>query len=267
MTTMNSKQVSDRERSSREVLTAVDTHVRNASTRLDEILAPYAPPPAPAAAPFTLDALHMTLYGWLDAVTQAMVKADQDHHAELRDDAPIIARRDKLASDLYQFTTSVRATYTERFGTEFGAALGVKGQTPVDTQALFQFTGNLARAVEEVAAQNLQSPRSFITIDHGLALSTLRELRDALGASLNEVVKERRGNEVSQLAKDRAIEAYDTAFRFVATFAELALTVAGETKLASRVRPSRRPGLTAGVADGPETPSDPAAPAPAAPAT
>lgn len=266
MSTMISKQVSDRERSSREVLAAVETYLRTSVSRLDMLLAPYAPtPPNTPAAPFTLEPLCQTLHRWLESATQTMVKADQDHHAELRDDAPTLARRDQAASDLYQLTTSVRATYTERFGSEFGAALGVKGRTPVDPQTLHQFTGNLARAVEEVAAKPAQGPRSFVTIDHGLALSTLHKLRDALGASLNEVALERREAQVSQVAKDRAIEAYDAAFRFVATFAELALNLAGETALASRVRPSRRPGITAGVADGPEP--DPALPADPAPAT
>lgn len=256
MTAMISKQVSDRERSSREVLAALDTHARPAVSRLTEVLRPHAP----ADAALDLEPLRATLSRWLDSATQAMIQADQDHLAELRDDAPVLARRDDTATELYQLVTAVRATYTDRFGTEFGAALGVKGQTPLDAQTLFQFSGNLARAVEEVAAQNAPSPRSFVTIDHALALKSLRDLRDALGAALNDAARERRENEASQLAKDRAIEAYDSAFRFVATFAELALTAAGETKLASRVRPSRRPGVTAGVADSPTPPSDPSPP-------
>jgi hypothetical protein len=46
MTALYSKQVSDREKSSREVLAALDTHVRDAASRLDETLLPYAAPAA-----------------------------------------------------------------------------------------------------------------------------------------------------------------------------------------------------------------------------
>lgn len=259
MTALYSKQVSDREKSSREVLAALDTHVRDAASRLDETLIPYAAPAAGGAPALSIEPLLGALRGWLDATTQAMVKADFDHLAEQRDDAPVFARRDQAATELYQFVTSVRAAYTDRFGVEFGAALGVKGTTPVDAQSLFQFSGNLTRAVEEVVAQNPASSRSFVTLDHALALSTLRQLRQTLGAALDDAARERRENETSQIAKDRAIATYDAAFRFVASFAELALNLAGESKLASRVRPSRRPGITAGVADAPVTPAEPAA--------
>lgn len=262
MSTMISKQVNERVRSSREVCMALDTHVVAALPRLAHTFAPHVP----EGQSLPLDVFSGTLRRWLEAETRAMAKADEDHHAELRDDAPVLARRDQLATELYQLVTSIRATYTERFGTEFGATLGVKGQTPVDAQGLLAFSGNLARAVEEVAAQNPKSARSFVTIDHALALSTLRELRDALGASLTDASRERRENEASQLAKNRAIESYDAAFRFVATFAELTLTAAGETELAARVRPSRRPGVTVGVAEdpGPDTPAEPT-PSPDAP--
>jgi len=65
-------------------------------------------------------------------------------------------------------------------------------------------------------------------------------LVEGLGTALKSVADERREADEALVAKNRAIDSFDSSFAITAGLLSALLEAAGQTELARRVRPSRR---------------------------
>ncbi|MFO0747896.1 MAG: hypothetical protein U1F43_19875 [Myxococcota bacterium] len=252
---MVSKLVSDRERSANKVLAAYETHGPLAAKALAERLKPLL-----AAGEALPDfALVTVLHGRaLKAALGAMIAADGAHHAELKDDAPVLADRDAKAAEFARWVVKTRTALTEKFGEDFGGKLGVRGETPTDPSELKSFGRNFIDAFEGLELADESDEEATVVVRKDKLLAKLESSHAALEASLGVVDREDREKEQTQTAKTEAIAAYDAAFTVAANFLEAALAAAGFDELAKKVRPStRRPGMTVEDANTPEEPAGP----------
>lgn len=183
----------------------------------------------------------------LQAHRAELVAADEAHESELADDAPARQARDAKVQTLFGRMVELREVLQGLYGAEAARAI-MPYQTPTDPVVLSRFAGEVIAALGAVA---LPAPRiAGATVDTAALGAELQKLRDELDARLTAVAQEAREAQATQVAKNRAMEAYDRVFAGVATAMNGMLQLAGEHELASRVRPSRRrPGRTAGDAE------------------
>lgn len=245
---MPSKQVTDRNRSSNAVIAAARAHGSLIETKLDSTLQPYAKKGEKVPAVGLLCEL---LARALEERAEAMVEADNAHEAELDDDdAPRLAR-DASSDKLYSRTVDVGDIVVGLYGRGQLKPLGLDGTTPRDANQLLQYTKTIAKNLGSVT---LPKPRvKGSGMNAAEAAEELEELRDVLTSHLKDVAREEREAEQTFVKKHAAIGEYDSTFSSVASLISTLLEVAGESELASRVRPSkRRPGQTAEGEEGKE---------------
>lgn len=238
---MPSKQVTDRSRSSNAVLAAARTHGALIESNFSAALVPYlkkgekVPPVA-----FLCELMARSL----DDRSTKMVDADNANEAELDDDeAPRLAREQGV-DNLYGRIVDVGDIIVGLYGRGLLKPLGLDGTTPREPNQLLQYARTIVDNLRTVELPKSRVKGSGINAKE--AADELEELREALAGSLQDVAREVREAEQTQVKKHAAIGDYDKAFSSVASLVSTLLEVAGEPKLASRVRPSkRRPGQTA----------------------
>ncbi len=237
---MSSKQVTDREKSAEAVSAAGTTHADSIHQALSALFQAHLAP-GETMPDF---ALMCRLFSRSLADTKAgMVKADEAHIAELGDDAPVREARDEIAAKLYSEIVDLREVLIGLFGVKTANAI-ISGGTPRDPVVLSRFAKDVADKLSQV---QLPAPRvKGAKLDkQAIAISLLTQ-KTELDARLSDVARELREAQATQVAKDRAIGAYDELFAQVASALSGFLRLAGDAELAARVRPStRRPGQTA----------------------
>ena len=179
----------------------------------------------------------------LDAKTDAMVRADDAHEVELRDDPSAREARDAAADALNGRLVVTRQQLTAVAGEGYVAKIGFSGSTPRDPVAVLR----LGRTV--VIGLATESPPPALIPNYEVDPDTWRQPLESLVNELDghtqAVATEERETEATLVAKRAAIDAYDQAFSATATLISNLLAMAGEYELAKRVRPSsRRPGQT-----------------------
>lgn len=248
---MPSKQVTDRSRSSNAVLAAARTHGGLVETNLGAMLEPYLKKgeKVPQVA-FLCELMARAL----DANATTMVDADLVNEAELDDDdAPRIAREQGI-DRLYTHVVDIGDIVIGLYGRPYLKPLGLDGETPREPNQLLQYSKTIANNLLKVELPKPRVKGSGLNVKE--AAADIEELREALASALKDVAREVREAEQTQVKKHEAIEGYDKTFSGVASLLTTLLEVAGEPKLASRVRPSkRRPGQTAEDADDEKTPT------------
>lgn len=248
---MLSKQVSDRESSSRAVQSAFRTHGELAANAIKARLAPAF---GGAEVP-DLVAVVQGAGRLLELETGKMIDADIAHTRELGDDEAPRNTRDQAQAAVVALVTSMRLALTGRFGEDFGGRLGLSGKAP-DTAADVLSWGRQVRAAliatelpaVDTAADDNDEVAVFSKQDAIDKLTRrLATLEKALAVTADEV----REAETTQRQKNEAIASYDDTFRFAAGLLEVLLRAAGYADHADRVRPSvRRPGQTVVAAEG-----------------
>jgi hypothetical protein len=234
-----SKLVVDRQKSSRSVVAAAQTHAERVGDGMARLLG--ADHKAPTIA------MLRAMGNKLDRDCDAMVRADDAHNKELADDKEPRAARDLFAENVRSTLVEVREVVTAIFGAEFAAALGFDGNTPRDADHLVGLGG---RVIDNMLHKAPPAPRfPGMCFDATYWTGRLTAAAGPLKQALGDVAREERENEATYVAKQRSIEEYDQTFSRVATYVSAMLTIAGEKELARRVRPStRRPGQTDEVA-------------------
>ncbi|MBI3072000.1 MAG: hypothetical protein HYY84_07730 [Deltaproteobacteria bacterium] len=234
-----SKLVVDRQKSSRSVVAAAQTHAERAGEGVALLLG--ADHKAPAVA------MIRAMGNKLGNDCDAMVRADEAHTSELADDRGQRDARDLHAEEVRSTLVEVREVVTAMFGADFAAALGFVGNTPRDPDQLVGLGG---RVLDNMRQKGTPAPRfPGMCFDATYWAGRLTAAVGPLKAALGDVAREERENEATYVAKTKAIEAYDQTFSQVATYVSAMLAIAGEKELSRRVRPSsRRPGQTDEVA-------------------
>lgn len=199
------------------------------------------------------------LLDWLARATAAMVEADKANAAENADDAALRTERDEATRAVQLDLMDLRAVVSTTYGEEFLKPFGIQGDTPSDPMVLHR--------AGEAALQELRTftpppaRRKGLKFDQGEWVTSLEASVGRLGAALKALAVDARENQQTLSDKNRAIQAYDFAFRASANMLEGLFVAAGRIDLAEKVRPSpRRPGQTNMEAPSPSSP----APTPAA---
>ena len=174
----------------------------------------------------------------MDASIQQATEADRVHALELGDDGPILQQRDEQSAALYRGIISFREALGGVFGAEVLPRFGLKGNTPQDPVVLLEYVQNVIALVRKGP---LPLPKEEgISYDPSRRLDALEEAHGALSASLREVAKEKREAQETLTNRDRAVDAYDTAYSQAANFLVGIFSLAGLSELAERVRPTAR---------------------------
>jgi len=241
---MPSKQVVDRKKSGDSVAAAASTHAERVAQVVENVLSPSLE----KGEKMPDVQLLATLVGrWLSKTGAQMAEADEAHIHELSDDDPVRQRRDKAQAALSEEIVELREWMSALFGARAVRSLGFSTDTPRDPVALSRFAGEVCKSLRE---KDFPKPkRDGVTFSPAKEASKLEKLREELDAALTEVAREAREAQGTLANKNTAVTTYDDTFRRSAKFLEGLFTLAGETELAERVRPSsRRPGQTEDLA-------------------
>lgn len=252
---MASKAVTDRQKNAQTVLAAASTHTEDIAKGLGELLSPQLE----RGEKLPDFSLLVTLLGrTLKTATTELVAADSAHEAELRDDAEPRAARDEVADMLRTELIDLRATVLGLYGQAGLKALALLGETPRDPVVLGRFAQDVLSMLPKATLP--PSKVKGAKLDTKELAQALSPLVKALDKHLTDVAREEKEAQVTLTRRNGAQQRFDQHFSAVAMLLAGLLQAAGQTELASRVRPSPRRG---GVSD-PEPPPEPA-PAPLPP--
>lgn len=237
---MPSKQIVDRAKSANAVASAASVHAARVAQAVQTVLSPYLEKNQKMP---DVEGLTLLLGKWLAQTSAKMTAADEAHIHELSDDDPVRKGRDEAQAALNDELVELREWMTGLFGARAGRSLGFAAETPRDPAALSHFAGEVVKSLRE---KDFPPPkRSGVSWSPAKEADKIDKLRGALDASIADVVREAREAQGTLADKNVAIAAYDMAFSRASKVLEGIFTLAGETVLADRVRPStRRPGQT-----------------------
>jgi hypothetical protein len=235
-----SKQIGDRAKSAKVVASAASVHAARVAQAVQTVLSPYL---AKNEKMPDVEGLTLLVGKWLEETSARMAAADEAHIHELSDDDPIRKSRDEAQAALNDELVELREWMTGLFGARAVRSLGFAADTPRDAAALSRFAGEVVKSLRE---KDFPAPkRSGVSWSPVKEAEKIDKLRGALETTIADVVREAREAQGTLADKNAAIAAYDTAFSRASKVLEGIFTLAGETALADRVRPStRRPGQT-----------------------
>lgn len=249
---MPSKQIVVRKKSADVVTAAASVHAERVGQAITKELSPFLEKgqKMPDLTGFTL-----LLGKWLSVTSARMSAADEAHIHELSDDDPIRQRRDEAQTALNDELVDLREWMTGLFGARAVRSLGFAADTPRDPASLSHFAGEVTKSLRE---KTFPAPkRDGVAWSPAKEATKIDKLRETLDAAMAEVLREVREAQGTLADKNTAIATYDTAFGRASKVLEGLFTLADETALADRVRPSaRRPGQTEELAP----PAEPGAP-------
>lgn len=256
---MFSKMVNDRYDSAMVVIQAARTHADMVAARLLEIMAPALPGEGSENMAGVIQRFGRTLQASVDK----LVAADEAHEAEKADDVAVRVELEESIEGVYREIVDFRTGLEAVGQSDAVLHIGLTGTTPRDPTELMR----IGRVIQGQlpGLTNLVPVRRGLVFDAmsyaepmTLALTRLDDAREA-------VRREQREFEVTLLAKNEALAAYDACFMSVARALESLFRLAGLGWLADRVRPSsRRPGT---IDELPQAPSVPGAEIPGTPGT
>lgn len=237
---MASKQVTDREKSTRAVVASADTHATEINAGLTRELGPYLK--AGEAMPDV--ALLVRLFGRkVKADNAALVAADHAHEKELSDDAAPREARDKASGEARGVLLDLRAAVEAVYGAAGLTLLGIAAAVPTDASAVAAYGANALKALEDASIKLPKPRRSAMKVDRAAFADDLRAELPPLQKALDKVAVEDREKEATQRAKNDAMAKNDATFTNAANWLSASCAAAGLSELADKVRPSgRRPG-------------------------
>lgn len=202
-------------------------------------------PKAPTGPLITALVLILGLfYDWLIRATDAMVKADIANVKELGDNREILDRRDAAAGTVRSALVDLREILTAFFGPKALAQFGYpSGDTPSDPRLIHRVGASALECLRTFKAP--PAARKSMQFDNAEWIELLEKPVGELEKVLSEVAADVRQDQVTQQDKNRAVEAYDRAFKATTTLLAGVFAAVGRDDLAARVKPSaRRPGRT-----------------------
>jgi hypothetical protein len=240
---MASKQVTDRQKSTRAVAAAADKHADEIGSHLGAMLSPHLQ----KGETMPDVALLARLVGRLVAVRcDALVAADRAHEAELSDDSAPREARDEAADHVRQVLVDLRSAVDTLYGAAGLTKLRLAAPVPTDPQVLATAGGNVLEALEDATVKLAKPSRAGLKLDRQAFADDLSAEIPKLQAALKVVAREAREAEATLLAKTRAMADNDRDFSRGADLLSALAEAGGLDDLGKRVRPSgRRPGQTA----------------------
>ena len=238
---MASKQVTDRGRSSSQVVATVETNAAEVNRKLRGLLERHlqSGEAMPDFALFvTLIARHLT------SAADLLNAADLVHESEIGDDVQPRVERDEAETDLRDSAINYRNAISVGYGDAAARAHGVGSAAPPDPRGLVRYAKDFHAGLIDPKRSPATPTRGGVVVDRAVIARELAPRIARLDAALESVDREAAELKLTQTAKDNAVAANDTAFSGVANAMEGLLILAGRRDLAARVRPSaRRPGI------------------------
>jgi len=246
---MPSKQVTDRSRSAKIVGANVETNAAEMAAKNAIQLSPYLH----EGELLPDGALYLRLMARLLASKSTRLDAaDAAHEAEISDDAIPRAARDAGESDVRETTIEYRNAISAKYGDVGLRTLGVYEPPPAHPLPLAKYARDFCGALADGSRTLTGSARRGVQVQPAEMVAELLPLVVRLESALQVVTQEAAELNVTQTAKDNAMEANDRTFSAVANITEGLLMLAGRRDLADRVRPSRRrPGVVEAEEPGP----------------
>lgn len=235
-----SKKVTDRQKSSLSVVSTFETH----ADRIGEELASALGPHCAKGEKVPDGALLVRLLAKvLASRSERLVKADQEHEAELADDAEPRNARDTAASSVRETLVDLRAAVESSHGPGGLTKLGLSSAIPSDPRVLATLGANVQTSLEKVALGKPRRPG--LELQPKVFAKELASRLPVLEAALTAVEREVREAQVTLAAKNEALEQSDKTFLRSAALVEALARFVGLIDVADRIRPSsRKPGRT-----------------------
>ncbi len=232
-----SKQVADRERSSRAVVDAIHEHRRAIAEALAKRLEPAAArlgKSVPDVGLFLELCAETLKYG-----TAVLSAASAAHTQEGLDDAGPRGRRDRAEQALRNHLSPLRKTVSGIYGDAGLETFGLWEALPSSIDVLRNYGATVAQALRAHGKSLQPLPTSGgMTLDASAIAALLEPLVKALDESLAEVPKEAQELSSTLIAKNEAMEANDYDFIHIAGVVERLARGAGLAEVADRIRPS-----------------------------
>lgn len=240
---MPSKLVLDREKSARSVIAGIGAHAPEITEAVARELSPYLQKgEAMPDIALLLSLLSRRLKHHIDS----LVKADNNHEAELADDAAPRDARDDAAEKVRLVLVDIRDIAATAFGAAGLTKLGLSESIPDDPSGVASRAKTVVDALLNGAIKLPKSRRASLKFDRKGLADELHEGVPDLSKALNNVAREEREAKTTLAAKNAAMAAHDHTFSRGSALLAAVAAFAGLDSIAASIRPSaRRTGRTA----------------------
>jgi hypothetical protein len=230
-----SKQVLDREKSTRAVVAAADTHAADIAAAITRELSTHLHKGETLP---DLGLLGHLIGRKLKADFDVLVRADRAHEAELSDDAAPRDARDVAAEKVRSALVDLRDSVNTAYGAAGLKKLGLAEAISADPTAIASRAVSVEEALHDDTIKLPKSRRPSLKVDlKGFAAELAADL-PALVKALDHVAREEREAKVTQAAKNEAMAGHDRGFsRGAGLLAGLA-SYGGVDEVAATIRPS-----------------------------
>ncbi|MRG93486.1 hypothetical protein [Polyangium spumosum] len=234
-----SKMVADRVVIARYVQTAATVHGPQVAPALEKLLFPDGVPET-----LTVADVITAVGNSMGRYATALEDADRDHATELADDDGFRAEREEHIAELKNVYASLRELVVRSYGPAVAEAYGLDSALPEDPQLLLALAGNAETLLRKRPLTEQPKIKS-LTLAPIAAADDLSLAMTALRTSLDHVEREKREAQLTQTAKDELMSRWGKVYPGVADTLAGLFTMAAQSTLADRVRPTarRRAGL------------------------
>ncbi|MCP3956256.1 MAG: hypothetical protein GY719_00200 [bacterium] len=243
------REVTDRMRSCRAVQWAIETYGTRLVDDLGESFGPFLA--EGQVMPF---AVQLELFvKMLNRDFDRLVATDRAYRDQKARESVSRGRRETQADNVNKDVIDLRDALKGFYSDDKLAELGFARRTPTVPVELLEQTSHLVERLNDpeldpsgVSFGDVQLDVANLATELTGSVETFKQDSEALG-------REVRRTEASKLAKDDAVDRYNTSFLWIARTVESLCRLAGLDEVARRVRPSqRRPGVTARKFEEPE---------------
>ena len=179
------------------------------------------------------------LHGTLKRATEALERVDREYMDEQADDQEYRSRRDESSAQLRQRLMSTTDLFKGTYSAKTALAYGLGGPTPDDNDLLLRKVATAESLLRERPLTE-EPFTSGVTINASALADGLKQDAERLRQALEDIKREGRELEQALVARDRAAEAWNTAYQGVADTLTGLYDLAGEEDLAERIRPTNR---------------------------
>lgn len=241
MSAKTSKEVTDRQRSCRFLMTAFERQGGEIVARLGDSVRPWL------AEDEIRPDFGSTVHGlgrWLGASIDHLVTLDQEVYEKKAHLAEARKERDRVVTQLAREVSRLRLSIENQYEAPQLASLGFEAPTPRVAAPLVRQAERLVESLGKPGLAALLGAATYEQpFDPGTHREALKARCDAAGRQLLQVDRLRRDVDRASVHRRRALAEHDGLFLQTARNFETLCRMADEPELAERVRPSlRKPG-------------------------
>ena len=245
------KTVTDRMKSCRAVLWAIEAHGGHLAELLGESFGPLLEDGQAMPFDVQLELFRKKLTQDLDL----LVASDRAYRDQRTVESVVRSRRDEQAARVNSAVVGLRQAFTGIYSEDRLGELGFARRTPQQPGELLEQAIHLVARLSDPELDLTGSRYGDFQLDAARLAQELKASVETLEPTADELAREERRTEVLQLAKDDALRDYNGSFLWIARTVESLCRLAGLEEVAKRVRPSsRRPGVTARRPEEPQGP-------------